>query len=437
MSRFSQFRDGLLNVVANLGTGRDKAANTHVVQTFKTDYELLTAYRELWMAKKIVNIPARDAVREWRSWQASADQITKLERVEAKYGLRLKVEDALRKARLFGGAAIYIGTYDADASKPLRENSRLKYLTVMPRAKLTAKELVDDIQSPYYGQPEYFTVANTQQDIHASRLVIFVGQVIPDDIIANFGYLGWGDSVLASCLAAVMRAEESYANANSLIYESKVDVLGIPGLADEVQTPEGEQRILNIARTAAASKGNNGMMMIDKEMVYDSKSASFGGLNDLMEKFIQEGSGASDIPATRLLGMSPSGLNSTGESDLRNYYDSIRSMQTLDIGPAMASLDELIIREALGGRPAEVHYNWNVLWQPTAKEMADIGKTTADTLKTLVDTQLFNNDALSVAGANLLTERGVVPGLENALNKVMGPDSGSEDDPTSIPANNE
>lgn len=436
MSRLSQFRDGLLNVVANLGTGRDKAASTHVVQTFKTDYELLTAYRELWMAKKIVNIPARDAVREWRSWQASSEQITKLERVEAKYGLRLKIEDALRKARLFGGAAIYIGTYDGDPSKPLRDNSRLRYLTVMPRAKLTAKELVDDIRSPYYGQPEYFTVANTQEEIHASRLVIFVGQVIPDDIITNVGYLGWGDSVLASCLAAVMRAESSYANANSLIYEARVDVLSIPGLTDEVQTKEGEERVTNLARVAATSKGNNGMMMIDKEMDYDSKSASFGGLNELMEKFIQEGAGAADIPATRLLGMSPSGLNSTGESDLRNYYDSIRSMQTLDIGPAMAWLDELLIREALGGRPAEVHYNWNVLWQPTAKEMAEIGKTTADTLKTLVDTGLFNGDALSVAGANLLTERGVVPGLENALNKVMA-DPGSEDDPTSNPANNE
>ncbi|CAL1778330.1 portal protein [Acinetobacter phage vB_AbaS_Silvergun] len=436
MSRFAQFRDGLLNVVANLGTGRDKAASTHVVQTFKTDYELLTAYRELWMAKKIVNIPARDAVREWRSWQASSEQITKLERVEAKYGLRLKIEDALRKARLFGGAAIYIGTYDSDPSKPMMENSRLRYLTVMPRAKLTAKELVDDIRSPYYGQPEYFTVANTQEEIHASRLVIFVGQVIPDDIIANVGYLGWGDSVLASCLAAVMRAESSYANANSLIYEARVDVLSIPNLTEEVQTKEGEERVTNLARVAATSKGNNGMMMIDKEMDYDSKSASFGGLNELMEKFIQEGAGAADIPATRLLGMSPSGLNSTGESDLRNYYDSIRSMQTLDIGPAMAWLDELLIREALGGRPTEVHYNWNVLWQPTAKEMADIGKTTADTLKTLVDTALFNGDALSVAGANLLTERGVVPGLENALNKVMT-DPDSEDDPTSNPANNE
>lgn len=436
MSRFAQFRDGLLNVVSNLGTGRDKAASTHVVQTFKTDYELLTAYRELWMAKKIVNIPARDAVREWRSWQASSEQITKLERVEAKYGLRLKTEDALRKARLFGGAAIYIGTYDSDPSKPMMENSRLRYLAVMPRAKLTAKELVDDIRSPYYGQPEYFTVANTQEEIHASRLVLFVGQVIPDDIIANVGYLGWGDSVLASCLAAVMRAESSYANANSLIYEARVDVLSIPNLTEEVQTKEGEERVTNLARVAATSKGNNGMMMIDKEMDYDSKSASFGGLNELMEKFIQEGAGAADIPATRLLGMSPSGLNSTGESDLRNYYDSIRSMQTLDIGPAMAWLDELLIREALGGRPTEVHYNWNVLWQPTAKEMADIGKTTADTLKTLVDTALFNGDALSVAGANLLTERGVVPGLENALNKVMT-DPDSEDDPTSNPANNE
>ncbi|MDT9702481.1 anti-CBASS protein Acb1 family protein, partial [Streptomyces sp. P17] len=90
----------------------------------------------------------------------------------------------------------------------------------------------------------------------------------------------------------------------------------------------------------------------------------FGGLPELIEKFLQEIAGASDIPVTRLLGQSPGGLNSTGESDLRNYYDRVNADQTLTISPALAKLDELIICNALGSRPASIHYNWNSLWQP-------------------------------------------------------------------------
>ncbi len=435
MGKLSLIKDGLMNVVANLGTPRDKAANSHIVQVFRSDQELLTAFREVWSAKKIVKIPPRDSVREWRAWQASAKQITKIEGVERALGLQLKLEEALIKSRLFGGGAIYIGTSASEPSKLLNvESESLKYLTVFQRSQLTAGEIEDDIASEYFGLPKWYTVTNTQQRIHPSRLVIFKGEEIPDSLVGNQQYQGWGDSVLASCLDSIMRAENTMANAASLVFEAKVDVIRIPDLMDTVKTQEGENSVIQYMRLQAAMKGINGAIVVDKEVDYDAKSASFGGLPELIEKFLQEVSGASDIPATRLLGMSPSGLNSTGEADLRNYYDRIRADQTLTIGPAMAKLDEMIIRLALGSRPAEIHYNWNSLWQPTAKEQADIGKVIADTIKTLVDTQLYSSDALGIASINLLTERGVVPGLENAAGDLLaGEDEEVPLDPVGTP----
>ena len=91
--------------------------------------------------------------------------------------------------------------------------------------------------------------------------------------------------------------------------------------------------------------------------------------------------------------------------------------QHSNMAPAMSVLDECVIRSALGKRPPEIHYAWAPLWQPTAKERADIGKTTADTIKTLSDTKLFHSDALSESGANLLVEMSILPGLEAALKK--------------------
>src|SRR5690606_9408674 len=121
------------------------------------------------------------------------------------------------------------------------------------------------------------------------------------------------------------------------------------------------------------------------------------------------------IPATRLLGQSPAGLNSTGEADLRNYYDRVQAMQELDVGPAIGLLDECLIRSALGSRPAEIHYIWNTLWQPTAAEQSEIGKRAAETVKILGETKLWHADALSKAATTMLVEQSVLPGLEAAV----------------------
>lgn len=88
--------------------------------------------------------------------------------------------------------------------------------------------------------------------------------------------------------------------------------------------------------------------------------------------------------------------------------------------PAMHRMDEAIIRSALGSRPPEVHYIWSSLWQISDKERADIGKTNAETIKALNDTGLFPSEALAMAGANMLVENSVMPGLEQAIDDAGG-----------------
>src|SRR5690606_2306274 len=110
-------------------------------------------------------------------------------------------------------------------------------------------------------------------------------------------------------------------------------------------------------------------------------SASFASLTDLMLAFLQQVSGAADIPMTRLLGQSPGGLNASGEPDLRNYYDHVSAQQEMVLAPAMALLDECLIRSALGSRPPEVFYTWSSLWQTKDTERAEIGNKAADTVK--------------------------------------------------------
>lgn len=419
----TRFRDKFKNVLAALGTERDKANHSEYGTPFESDEQLINAYRGAWLPRKIIDIPAMDSVRKWREWQAEADQIGAIEAEEKRLGLRKKALQAQVRARLFGGAGIYIGTGDRDVDKPLNperiQQGGIKYLTTLTRRQLTPGDIDTDPLSPGYGSPLYYRVTGGRDtvDIHPSRIAVFIGNMHPDPEISSGLSYGWGDPVLTAIWDAVRNADSTSANIASLVFEAKIDVIRIPDFMVGMSDPEYREDITERFLLAAKAKGINGALLLDKEEEYDQKSANFSSLNDILMSFMQLVSGAADIPITRLLGQSPGGLNASGEHDLKNYYDRVSSMQELETGPAMSILDECLIRSALGNRPDELHYVWSSLWQSSDSEKAEIGHKAAQTIKLLSETRLFPDDALSEASVNMLTERSVLPGLEAAVNE--------------------
>lgn len=417
--------DGLANVLAGLGTERDKAAASYYTAPELSAEQLSNAYRTSWVARKIVDIPALDSCRNWRGWQATQDQITAIEGEEKRLNLKTKVLQARTIARLLGGSAIY-ADYGDDAGQALNlakiGKGKLRFLTVFTKEQLLAGPLIADPMSEFYGLPEYFSIAGGQSGsvkIHPSRLTIFKGAEVPAHGLSEVAYQ-WGDSVLVSTLDAVKRAESAAANVSSLIFEANVDVISIEGLGEILRQPDGEQKVKDLINLNLTAKSNLRALILDAKNAYDRKAVAFGSLADLMDRFDQHAAGAADIPMTRFMGMSPGGLNSSGESDLRNYYDRVNAGQTLEMGPAMMRLDEGLIRSALGSRDPAILYDWNPLWQMSEKEKADVFKTKADAARVIAGNggtsmPLMPIEALSDALVNEFIEDGSLAGLEGAI----------------------
>ncbi|WP_375568756.1 phage portal protein [Ahrensia marina] len=424
--------DGLRNLVSGLGSSRDKASAASYNWQELDAKELRDAYRSSWLAKKIVDIPAQDAVRDWREWQAQADQISEIEAEEKRLGVQAKVRQAQILARLYGGAAIYIATSDRSPEKPLDPTSirtaGIEALVVVSRHCLSAYETQDNTLLPGYGEPSLYTVEGGVF-VHPSRLVVFDGAALPDPDMRPDG---WGDSVLQTTLDAVKATDSVAANILSLTYEAKVDVVKVPRFTEGLRSggPAYEKAMLDRWRLAMAGKGINGALMIDAEEEYQQKTLSFASIPDVWDRFMITVSGASDIPVTRLFGRAPAGMNATGEADTSNYYDMVKGIQTGSLQPAMAILDECLIHSALGARPDEVFYNWRPLQQPSAKERAEVAdKTTSAFERVHRMTDLVPEEPLGKALINALTESGIAPGLEADVDEYFAGDREDEDDP--------
>src|SRR5690606_24255708 len=88
--------------------------------------------------------------------------------------------------------------------------------------------------------------------------------------------------------------------------------------------------------------------------------------------------GAADIPVTRLTGEQQTGLSGADSGSLRNYYDSVRSVQELEYTPSLAPLDDMIIRSATGSRDPAIWYSWRPLWTMDDKQRAEVDKLEAE-----------------------------------------------------------
>jgi len=371
--------DSIVNLIAGLNTTKDKKYHSEFVQRSVDKTELESMYRNDWISGKVVDIPVQDATRKWRrivSESLSQEQLDKVLRSEKKLGFRTAVTEALRWARLYGGAGVVLGIDDgADLDQPLDvetvKQDSLKYLHVFNRYELVVDRVnTTDPYSETFRKPETFRLPGAQQPIHASRVLIFDGRPLPWQVRSRNGY--WGESYLAHVYDAIMNAQGTIAAVSSLPYKAVVDVIAVQNFFGTIAA--GGKSVEDLTKRFQAAdqiKSINNALVIDKDREELSQQViQFGGLSEIVQRFVTIVASASDIPATRFLGESAPGLNSAGQMEIRNHYDSISAYQETGIKPQLDKFDEIHARSVLGFIPDDWDSHFESLWQPNELEKA-------------------------------------------------------------------
>jgi phage-related protein (TIGR01555 family) len=371
--------DSMVNLVSNLGTPKDKRTATEWSRRNLSQEELSVMYKEDWLAGKIVDIPVDDMTRKWRTFEdpdASPEDLDKLAEADKAFGVRAKFAEALRWARLYGGAVMVLGVDGAGELEEELDLERvtegsLKYALVLDRHDVEPRvENFTDPEAPDFRKPTYYVISSGSNLIHHSRVIYFDGLSLPwrERQMENY----WGLSVLQRVYEAVLNASSIADSVSSMTYEAKIDVVQVKDLFHEISS-KGSEAIAQRFLVGDQIKSINNMMLIDMDREsYEQKELQFTGLSDLILRYLNIAAAAADIPATRLLGESAPGLNATGVEQTRQYYDMVAAQQGSKLCPMLDAFDQIFVRSVLGYYPEKLTSSFDSLWQASEVEQSQI-----------------------------------------------------------------
>lgn len=308
--------------------------------------------------------------------------------------------ECLQAERGYGGAAILLGVDDGqDPSKPLKEDriKSFEWMNALTPQEVWAKTYYGDPRAPKYGKPETYEIQGDSSFgakavslrnpvVHESRLIVFPGTATSRR--HRYAQRGWGNSVLVRILDIVRDFQVSYGGAANLLTDFAQAVFKIKGLA-ELVAQNDDDVIVNRARLIDMCRSMARAVIIDSEEEYERKATPLSGLPELLDRFGSRLAAAADMPLTLLMGQSPGGLNATGESDIRFFYDRISARQNKYLRPRLERVLKLIML-AKGGptngvEPEDWSLEFNPLWQLPEPEKATMRKTVAETDKIYID----------------------------------------------------
>lgn len=386
-------QDGWKNILTGLGDPlRDKREYTGLALRVLSFDALALLYRMSDLAARIVDLPAEEMCREGFDVRIEDDEESAELIGAALDDLKAteKVLQVVKYARLFGGGALLLGVNDGvtDLSEPLDEEKvySLDFLTVFDSFEC---QPIDWHANPYakdFGEPLFYRIQPhhggaiaSLQKVHASRVIALSGPLASRKQArgnSNGSSAGWGDSVLFKCAELIRDYDSSWAGISHLLADFAQTVYKLKGLAQALMADK-DNLVKNRMLTIDMSRSLIKAVLLDADGEdFERKSTAIGGVPEVMDKFATRLAAAANMPATVLFGQSPAGLNATGASDIRFFYDSIRAQQKRDLLPILNRLAKLIMVSKAGPLKGQEPEEWNVvfrtLWQTTDTEKAEV-----------------------------------------------------------------
>lgn len=394
--------DGFDNFVSRVGLRNDNTLSdsTYTFNLITRNRILVeAAYRGSWVVGAVVDSVADDMTRAGVNIQTAAGNefVKKMQRGLARKQIWGSLNFGIKWGRLYGGALGVMQIAGQDPATPLNIDTvgKDQFLGIVPYDRWLLNPVLDRIikEGPNMGLPEYYQIVTGltsmepdaptqtgQVTVHHSRCIRFTGIDLP--YFQAITEMMWGESILERLWDRLIAFDNATMSSASLIDRANLRTVGVAGLREIIaaggEAQCGLEKMFEMMRFMQV---NEGLTLLDKDDTFAATAYSFAGLSDMLLQFGQQLSGASGIPLVRLFGQSPAGLSSTGDADIRMYYDNINAAQEAKLGQALETVLKVLARSETGAAPPDdLEYSFNPLWQMSATDKANVAKTNAETV---------------------------------------------------------
>jgi hypothetical protein len=404
--------DSWLNVLTGVGGTSSKAgAFTFTARDLLTDVTLQALYEQDGFAAAIIDCVPDEALRQGFSVTtgeeaADAALASALERL----GARQRLNEAWCWGRLYGGGAVFVGADDGrDPREPLDLASvrSVRFLTVLERLDLTPAHWVTDPLSQSFGDVEVYRLARTgggggtdTREVHASRLLRFYGARTTARRRAQIQ--GWGVSELQRVYDKLQQFNATFAAVGELLQDGSQGVFKVKDLFELMsEDRRGDLKTRMETLDMGKSVAKSILVDADTESYERVDSGALSGYPDTLDKFALLLAGAARIPVTILMGQAPAGLSATGDSDIRWFYDRVRTQQQSVLAPQVTRLARILCAAADGPTggviPSTLTPVFPPLWQLTDAEKAELRAKQATTDVAYITAQVLTPEEIALS----------------------------------------
>lgn len=212
---------------------------------------------------------------------------------------------------------------------------------------------------------------------------------------------GWGDSALQAVYEELRDYGIIKASSVNIVQDFVQTILSIDNLTSLLAAPDGDALVKKRLDLLDLSRSVMNTILLDSGESYTKQSSTVTGLDSLIGQFALALSAVTGIPVTKLFGQAPAGLNATGESDIRNFYDEIKSQQEDVLLPMLTRLHTLIMLsrdDAYKGKiNADAKIVFNPLWQMTDQQEADWKYKIAQTDELYIKNAVLSPEEVAIA----------------------------------------
>ena len=364
----------------------------NLVQTF-CGWGVLSQVAQNGIVQAIIQTISNASTQKWGKLVYNGDKKNiekKLKIIESRFR-KLKLREFCRiahqKTILFGGCMGYahIQGDQTELEKELILNKRtithnsVRYLKVIePLYAVPTSFNGSNPLSKYFYAPEDWNVCG--HPIHISRMTHFTSNDAP--ILLKPVYQFFGISVIQLLLDYLNVFENMRDDIANIVNKYNINVLK-SDLSAILGGNPSDQDITDVkTRVALFNKmrTNFGTLMLDRESEeWQQFNMALSGLDKLVQQNLEYIPAICRIPATKLFGQSPTGFGSSGEHELKTFYDLIQTEQTSVLLPHIETYLDMIQLDEFGEIDPDITFEFNPLAQTSDLEKSQIftGYTTS------------------------------------------------------------